>query len=74
MTKKPIAFADLRGLLQGLGYAERCTANAQVFHRAQKDMLVFRRYRDQGEITGVGDRPFATLGRKAFDISPGMGH
>jgi hypothetical protein len=47
MTKKAIPFADLRGLLQGLGYAEKATDKAQVFHRGGKDMLVLRRYRDE---------------------------
>jgi hypothetical protein len=42
MTKKLIPFADLRGLLRGLGYAERCTANAQVFHRGKKDAFLHR--------------------------------
>jgi hypothetical protein len=48
MTKtKSIPFADLRRFLQGLGYTEKCTDSAHVFHRAKQDLLFYRRYRDQ---------------------------
>jgi hypothetical protein len=47
MTTKMIPFADFRALLQGLGYTEKATNNAQVFHRDGKDLLVLRHYRDE---------------------------
>jgi len=50
MNTKPIAFAEFRRFLLGLGYAEKCTETANIFHRAEKDLLVFRRYRDDEEV------------------------
>jgi hypothetical protein len=50
MNTKPIPFAEFRRFLLGLGYAEKCTATADIVHRAEKHLLVFRRYRDDEEV------------------------
>jgi hypothetical protein len=44
---KSIPFAELRRLLERLGYAEKRINQADVFHRHGDDLLVFRLYRDQ---------------------------
>ena len=41
---KTFPFDDMRRLLQHLGYQEKTTKNAHVFHRAKKDLVIFRRY------------------------------
>jgi hypothetical protein len=43
---KSISFDELRQHLRRLGYTEKHAENAHVFHRAHKDQLIFRRYRD----------------------------
>jgi hypothetical protein len=50
MKTKSIPFAELRRFLLHLGYAEKCTDNADIFHRAGKDLLIFRRYRDDEDV------------------------
>ena len=47
MRTKTIPFAELRQFLYGLGYKEKHTDNAYVFHRNKTDLLIFRRYADQ---------------------------
>jgi hypothetical protein len=56
MKKTSIPFAELRRFLLGLGlgYREGRTENAIVFHRAKKDMLIFRLYRDEEDVD-LGD-------------------
>jgi hypothetical protein len=54
MQRTSIPFAELRCFLLGLGYREGRTENAIVFHRAKKDMLIFRLYRDE-ENVDLGD-------------------
>ena len=41
---KTIPFSEMRQLLHDLGYQERIVENAHVFHRANKDRVIFRRY------------------------------
>jgi hypothetical protein len=51
MTKaKPINFAELRELLHRLEFTEKSTDTAHIFHRTGKDLLAFRRYRDQDNV------------------------
>jgi hypothetical protein len=51
MTKaKPINFAELRQLLQGLEFTEKATEAAHIFHRTGNDLLAYRRYRDQENV------------------------
>jgi hypothetical protein len=57
MTKtkiKTIPFSEMRHLLRELGYREKTVANAHVFHRAKKDLVIFRRY-DAAEAVDWGD-------------------
>jgi hypothetical protein len=53
-STKPILFAELRRLLQGLGYKEKRTDKAIVFHRAKAHLLLFRRY-GEDEVVDAGD-------------------
>ena len=39
-----ITFADLRQLLESLGYKERSLVNAHVFHRQRNERVFLRRY------------------------------
>jgi hypothetical protein len=50
MNTKSIPFAEFRRFLLGLGYAAKRTDTADIFHRAEQDLLVFRRYRDDEEV------------------------
>jgi hypothetical protein len=50
----PIDFAEIRRLLQSLGFTEKTTDAFHVFHCAGKDLLAFRRYRDL-ENVDLGD-------------------
>lgn len=64
MTTTAIPFAELRRLLRTLGYVEKNTDQAHVFHRAQADLLMFRRYRDQESVDAndlVSTRKFLEL-------------
>jgi hypothetical protein len=54
MKTKAIPFTELRRFLQDLGYTEKGTDTALVFHRGKEDLLVFRRYGDQ-EAVEYGD-------------------
>lgn len=57
MTKtkiKTIPFSELRQLLREIGYREKTAENARVFHRAKKDLVIFRRY-DAGDPVDWGD-------------------
>ncbi len=54
MKTKAIPFAEMRRLLQGLGYKEKLVDNAHVFFRSKTDMVIFRRY-DDGEAVWSGD-------------------
>jgi len=48
MTKtKEICFAEMRRLLNELGYKENCVDKAHVFFRSKKDMVIFRLYHDE---------------------------
>jgi len=48
MTKtKSLPFTEFRQFLRGLGYSEKRTDKAVVFHHGSEDLLVFRHYRDE---------------------------
>jgi hypothetical protein len=53
MNTKGIQYAELRRFLLGLGlgYKEATTDSARVFHRKGKDMVLFRLYRDDEEVS-----------------------
>jgi hypothetical protein len=51
---KTFPFDEMRRLLRGIGYKEKITENAHVFHRAKKDLVIFRRY-DGNESVDWGD-------------------
>jgi hypothetical protein len=50
MKTKSIPFAEFRQFLQGLGFQEKRTDSARIFHRAKKDLFVFRCYRDDEDV------------------------
>ena len=53
MTKtkvKTIPFSEIRRLLLSLGYAERTLKNAHLFHRNEKDRVMFRRYQAREQL------------------------
>ena len=55
MTKtKTIHFDEMRQLLSSLGYIEKSTDKAHIFHQAGQNLIVFRRYRDHEQVN-VGD-------------------
>jgi hypothetical protein len=54
MKTKTVPFAEFRRFLLGLGYREKRTDAAEIFYRADDDMHVFRRYRDD-ELVGQHD-------------------
>jgi hypothetical protein len=49
-----MTFDEVRRLLLEIGYQEKTTDNAHVFHRNKKDLVVFRLYRPT-ETLDVGD-------------------
>jgi hypothetical protein len=50
MKTKSIPFAELRQFLLGLGYREKRSDSAIVFHRGGEDRLIFRCYRDSEDV------------------------
>jgi hypothetical protein len=67
MTKtkaKTIRFSEMRQLLRELGYREKTADNAYVFHRAKKDLVVFRKY----EATEAVDWGDVVSTRKFLDM------
>jgi hypothetical protein len=66
MKNKSIPFAEFRRFLLGLGlgYQVKRTDAAHIFHRATKDLLIFRLYRDDEDVD-LGDllstRKYLTL-------------
>jgi hypothetical protein len=53
MKIRKIPYSEFRRFLLGLGhgYKEATTDKAHVFHRAGKDMLLFRLYRDDEAVS-----------------------
>lgn len=52
--QQTMTFAEMRRLLDSLGYQEQLAENAHVFHRAREDYVIFRRYKP-GEAVDEGD-------------------
>jgi hypothetical protein len=50
----PVAFADLRHFLNGLGFKTRRPEAAWIFHHAEEGLIVFRLYRED-EAVDEGD-------------------
>jgi hypothetical protein len=67
MKTKSIPFAEFRRFLLGLGlgYREKRTDAAHIFHRAAKDLLIFRLYREEEDVD-LGD---LLSTRKYLDLS-----
>lgn len=51
---RTIRFAELRRLLEGLGYQYRRTEDAEIFRQSRDRLIYFRRYGDR-EIVGYRD-------------------
>ena len=55
MTRiKAIPFAELRRFLNGLGFADKRTETAWIFHHRSEGLLIFRRYANE-EAVDEGD-------------------
>jgi hypothetical protein len=71
---RPVAFAEFRDFLHGLGYQARRTDQAWVLNHPQEGLLVFRLYAEQEPVDArdlLGTRKFldlrGLLDARAFD-------
>jgi hypothetical protein len=64
MKGRSISFAEFRQFLRGLGFAEKRTDAAWVFHHSTEGLLVFRPY---GEGEGVDEADLRST-RKFLDL------
>jgi hypothetical protein len=65
MTKtRPVAFAEFRSFLEGLGFVEKSHPTARVFVHPEEGMLAFRLYGD-AEVVEMHDLVYT---RKFLDL------